>query len=74
MNYPTLRDAVSYALRDVHRDLAIADGPHYNPDPGDPRAVDVLLRFLAMILESEGKTLSQITKEHYELHRQPDSH
>jgi len=49
----TLRDAVSYLLRDVHQDLAYADGPHYQPDFGDPRAVEVLLKFLAKELQSD---------------------
>lgn len=49
----TLRDAVSYLLRDVHQDLAIADGPRYNPDFGDPRAVEILMKFLANELQSD---------------------
>lgn len=49
----TLRDAVSYLLRDVHQDLAYADGPHYQSDFGDPRAVEVLLKFLAKELQSD---------------------
>ena len=49
----TLRNAVSYLLRDVHRDLAIADGPRYNPDFGDERAVEVLMKFLANELQSD---------------------
>lgn len=53
MNHITLRDAVSYLLRDVHQDLAIADGPHYNPDFGDERAVEVLLNFLSKELSSD---------------------
>lgn len=53
MNHTTLRDAVSYLLRDVHRDLAAADGPHYNPDFGDERAVEVLLKFLSKELQSD---------------------
>jgi hypothetical protein len=48
-----LAEAVSIALRDVHQDLAYADGPAYNFDPGDPRAVDVLLRLLARELLSD---------------------
>ena len=53
MNHTTLRDAVSYLLRDIHQDLAIADGPHYNPDFGDERAVEVLLKFLSNELSSD---------------------
>jgi len=48
-----LAEAVSFALRDVHQDLAYADGAAYNFDPGDPRAVDVLLKFLARELSSD---------------------
>lgn len=47
-----LHEAVSHVLRSVHQDLAYADGMAYNFDPGDPRAVDVLLKFLAR--ESQG--------------------
>jgi hypothetical protein len=53
MNHTTLRNALSYLLRDVHSDLAAADGPHYNPDFGDERAVEVLLRFLSKELDNE---------------------
>ena len=49
----TLAEAVSFALRDVHQDLAYADGAAYNFDPGDPRAVGVLLKFLAQELTSD---------------------
>lgn len=51
--YTKLRDVVSYALRDVHRDLAIADGHSYQSDFGDPRAVEVILNLLAKELESD---------------------
>lgn len=51
--YTKLRDIVSYALRDIHRDLATADGPAYVYDPGDPRAVEVILNLLAKELESD---------------------
>lgn len=49
----TLAEAVSRLLRDVHQDLAYADGMAYNFDPGDPRAVDVLLKFLAQELDAD---------------------
>lgn len=49
----TLRNVVSCLLRNVHRDLAIADGPRYNPDFGDPRAVEILMKFLANELQSD---------------------
>ena len=53
MNSITLRNAVAYLLRDVHQDLAYADGPSYSPDFGDERAVEVLLKFLANELQSD---------------------
>lgn len=53
MKYTKLANLVSYVLRDVHSDLAASDGPHYQYDPGDPRAVEILLKFLAEELGSD---------------------
>jgi hypothetical protein len=53
MTYSKIVDLVSYALRDVHRELAMADGHSYQPDFGDPRAVEIVLNCLAAELKHE---------------------
>lgn len=46
---------VCFVLRNVQQDLVIADGHQYQYDMGDPRAVRVLLRFLAYRLFDESR-------------------
>jgi hypothetical protein len=46
---------VCYVLRNTQQDLMLADGHQYQYDMGDPRAVRVLLRFLAYRLFDESR-------------------
>jgi hypothetical protein len=63
MTYSKIVDLVAYALRDVHRDLAMADGHSYQPDFGDPRAVEMILNLLAKELESDVHYFDPATDE-----------
>lgn len=56
MKHTKLRDVLSYALREAHRDLAIADGHSYQSDFGDPRAVEIALYCLAAELKHKTHT------------------
>lgn len=53
MEKKTLVNYCCKAIREFHQELAIADGPHYQYDPGDPRAMDMLLTFIGEFLVPE---------------------